>query len=285
MIVAVLATLFIFQKFSKNSGLPLLQQHIARVTLDEIIFDDAKRDELFAEIEKDDNVKAVILRIDTPGGTTVASEEIYLELRKIAKKKPVVATMRSFATSGGYLAAIGADHIIAREGTVTGSIGVIMQTFEATELAKKIGIKPIVVRSGELKAAPTPAEKMTPKARKMLEGIIDDFFQYFIGLVKTRRGLTDDQVKAISDGRVVSARQAIKLNLVDEIGGEAEALAWLKDKHQIDTTLEIRDHEVSEDESPFKQLLESASAGTIFEDISTVPLDGLVSIWHPSALK
>ncbi|MDG1287829.1 MAG: signal peptide peptidase SppA [Rickettsiales bacterium] len=285
LVVAVLAALMLFQKFGKGSGLPLTQDHIARVTLDEIIFDDTKRDELLTEIENDDTIKAVIVRVDSPGGTTVGSEEIYLRLREIAKKKPVAAAMRSFATSGGYMAAIGADYIVAREGTLTGSIGVIMQTAEMTELAKKIGITPIVVRSGDLKASPTPAEKMTPKVRKMLEGIIDDFFQYFIGLVKTRRGLDEVQVATISDGRVVSARQAIALNLVDEIGGEAELLKWLKAKHKVDEMLEIRDYEVPEEDSSLKDLLTGATAGTIFENLTSLPLDGLVSIWHPTALK
>ena len=285
LVVAVLAALFLFQKFSKGGGLPLSQDHIARITLDEIIFDDVKRDELLQEIEDDDDIKAVIMRIDSPGGTTVGSEEIYLRLRRIAKKKPVVAAMRSAATSGGYMAAIGADYIVAREGTITGSIGVIMQSAEITELAKKIGIKPIVIRSGELKARPTPAEKMTPKAKKMLEGIIDDFFQYFIGLVKTRRALSDEQVAVISDGRVVSARQAVKLNLIDAIGGELELLAWLKQHKKLDDTLEIRDYEVPEEDGSLKELLSGAMAGTIFENLMSLPLDGLVSIWHPSPLK
>jgi len=283
--VAVVAALALFHKFGKETPIPLLNSHIARVTIEDIIFDDPKREDLLKEIENNQNVKAVIVRIDSPGGTTVASEEIYLALRRIAQTKPVVAEMRSFATSGGYLAAIGTDYIVAREGTLTGSIGVIMQSAELTDLAKKLGINPIVVRSGELKAAPTPLEKMSPKAEKMLQGIIQDFFEYFIGLVKDRRKLTDEQVAAIADGRVVSARQALDLHLIDAIGGEPELLAWLKKEHQVDDTLEVLDYEVPEDESPLKEILDGATAGTIFENLSTAPLDGLVSIWHPNALK
>ena len=283
--IAVISALVLFQKFGVGSALPIAQDHIARVTIDEVIFDDAERDDLLKEMEEDESVKAVILRIDSPGGTTVASEEIYLALRRIAEKKPVVATMRSFATSGGYLAAIGADYIVAREGTITGSIGVIMQSAEMTELAKKIGITPIIVRSGSLKATPTPVEKLNAKTRKMLEGIIDDFYQYFIGLVKERRQLTDEELAVIADGRVLSSRQAVKLKMVDEIGGEPEALAWLEKKHQIDPTLEIQDHEVPEEKPDLRDLLLDSAAGTIFENLATVPLDGLVSIWHPAAIK
>jgi protease-4 len=280
--VVVLAALALFQNFGKESGLSINPAHIARYSLDEIIMDDLERDELLEKIAKNDNAKALILRIDSPGGTTVASEEIFLQLRKIAEKKPVIATMRSFATSGGYMAAIGADYILAREGTITGSVGVIVQSAEITELAKKMGIKPVVVRSGELKASPTPLEKMGPKARKMLQGIINDFYEYFIGLVKTRRNLTDKQVDAIADGRVVSARQALELNLIDGIGGEKEALEWLEANHQIDANSDIRDYKLAEDENPLKELLKSSVDGTIFENIGAVPLDGMVSIWHPS---
>ena len=285
LMVAVFALLLLFQKFGQSSGLPLSQEHIARVTLGEMILDDTERDKLLKNIEKDDDIKAVILRIDSPGGTTVASEEVYLALRDIAAKKPVVATMRSMATSGGYLAAIGADYIVAREGTITGSVGVILQTMEVTELSKKLGIKPIIVRSGALKASPTPVEKITPKARQMLEGIIDDFYNYFLNLVKTRRAMTDEQISVIADGRVVSSRQALELNMIDAIGGEKQALAWLVKKRKIDESLEIRDHEVPKEDNPLQELLHGAAAGTIFENLSTVPLDGLVSIWQPAALK
>lgn len=283
--IALATAFIIFYKFYDRFESGNFAGHaIARFALDEVIFDDVKRSKLMKEIAEDDSYKALILRIDTPGGTTVGSEQLFLELRKIAEKKPVVATMRSIATSGGYMAAVGADYIVAREGTLTGSVGVIMQTAEITELAEKIGIKPIVVRSGALKATPTPIEKFDENTRTMLEGIIQDFYQYFINLVKERRGLSDEQVAYISDGRVVSARQALNNNLIDEIGGEDEALAWLKETHQINTDLEIVDVEIPKEENPIQQLFESAFKGTILENL-TIPLDGLVSIWHPAGLK
>lgn len=285
LVVAILAAIVVFQEFGKSNGIALMRDHIARVTLDEVIFDEQERIDLLHEIAEDNTVKAVILRVDTPGGTTVGSEEVFLKLREISKTKPVGATLRSIATSGGYMAAVGADYIVAREGTLTGSIGVIMQSAEMTELAEKIGIEPVVVRSGDLKASPTPLEKMRPEVRTMLEDIINDFYQYFIGVVKERRSLNDEQLAFIADGRVVSARQALNLNLIDKIGGENEVLIWLKDKHKVDSKLEIRDYEVAKDENPLKEFLESSVEGTIFENLGTASLDGLVSIWHPTILN
>jgi protease IV len=258
--------------------------HIARYTLDEVIYDDSRREDLLKEIEENDSIKALVLRVDSPGGTTVASEEIYLALRDIAKKKPVVCVMRSYATSGGYLAAIGADYIVAREGTLTGSIGVIMQSAEVSELVQKLGIKPFTIRSGALKGSPTPLERFTEKEATMLQGLIQDFYHYFIDLVKKRRKLTDEQVAAIADGRVVSARNAVKLNLIDAIGGEQEALAWLEKEHKIDTSLEIKDVKVKEEKPSLGNLLEHYSS-RFFLDSLLVRLDGLVSIWQPAALR
>ncbi len=284
-IIAIIAAIVFFEKMGKLNNFVNIQSHIARFEIDEIIFDEPKRLDLLDEIKDDDSIKALILRIDSPGGTTVGSEALYLKLREIAAKKPVVATLRSMATSGGYMAAIGADYILAREGTITGSVGVIMQSAEMTELAEKLGIKPIVVRSGALKASPTPFEKLTPDVREMLDGVIQDFFDYFIGLVAERRQLTPEQIAYISDGRVVSTRQALNAHLIDAIGGESEAKQWLEKNHEIAVTLDVRDYEVPEEKSAFKEIFDGAVAGTIFENLNAASLDGLVSIWHPTALK
>lgn len=258
-------------------------EHIARLTVEDVIEDDAKRHDLLKEIAEDDQVKALILRMDSPGGGTVGSEEIYLDLRAVAKQKPVICTMRSYATSGGYLAAIGADYILAREGTITGSIGVIMQTAEITSLAQKLGIKPITVKSGNMKASPNPFEVFSEKDRVLVQGIISDFYDYFIDLVQKRRKMTDEQIAAIADGRVVSARTALKLNMIDAIGGEKEALEWLEKEHQIDPSLDILDKKIEEDKPSMQTLLEGYASKIITNNL-LVKLDGLVSIWQPAAL-
>lgn len=282
LVVAIVAVLLVMEDFGgirKGIG----ASHIARFTLDEIIFDDVDRHDLMQDIAADDNVKALILRIDSPGGSTVASEELYLDLLEIAEKKPVVCTMRSFATSGSYLAALGCDHIFAREGTLTGSVGVIMQTAEITELADKLGINPITVRSGDLKGAPTPFEKFTAKEQKLVQGIIDDFQQYFLALVKRERSLTDEQLAAIEDGRVFSARQALDLNLIDAIGGEEEAVAWLAEKHGINPELKVIETEMPSDKQGLEKLLDDYASSIFLQNVM-VRLDGLVSIWQPATL-
>lgn len=283
LLVGLISCLLLAQRFETLER-GLAGEHIARYSLNNVIYDSVKRHELLQGIAEDDNIKALIIKINSPGGGTVGAEQVFLDLREIAKKKPVVCVMRSYATSGGYLAAIGADYLLAREGTLTGSIGVIMQTAEVTELVKKLGIKSITVKSGELKASPNPMETFTEKEREMLEGLIGDFYDYFITTVKERRKLTDEEVAAIADGRVVSARTALKLRLIDAIGGEPEALEWLKKEHHIDTNLEIRDVKIVSNRPPLEKLLERY-VSRIFIDNALVKLDGLVSIWQPATLR
>lgn len=282
LVVGLLAALFIARDF-KDLGNGLAgDAHIARFTVDQIIFDDPKRSEFLKEIAEDEDAKALILRIDSPGGSTVGSEELYLDIKKIGKTRPVVCTLRSFAASGGYLAALGCDYILARQGTLTGSIGVILQTAEISDLAEKLGIKPITVRSGELKGAPTPFNEFTAKERKMLEGVIGSFYTYFIDLVAKERELTEKQVDAIRDGRVFSAQQALEINLIDGIGGEEEALEWLANERKIDTTLKIRDRKVPSNKKGLEKLLDEYATAIIPQNLM-VRLDGLVSIWQPTA--
>lgn len=282
-----LVSLIVFAERYTGVESALQGDHIARVSLEDVIYDDIKRHEMLQEIAEDDRVKAVILRVDSPGGTTVGSEQVYQDLRTIAKKKPVVCTMRTYATSGGYLSAIGADYIFANRGTLTGSVGVIMQTAEVSELINKLGVKPITVRTGEMKAAPSPFETFTPKQRVVIEGVINDFFGYFVDLVKKRRKLTDDQISIIRDGRVVSAGEALKLGLIDAIGNESDAVAWLAKEHKIDPELEIIEAEPKEDEPALQDFVENSMASVIshfFKEKALVKLDGLVSIWQPALL-
>ncbi len=283
LVVGVLAVILVTEDFSGIKP-GISSEYIARFTLDKLILDNPKRSKLLREIADDDSVKALILRVDTPGGSTVASEEIYLDLLRVAEQKPVVCVMRSFATSGGYMAAMGADYILAREGTITGSIGVIMQTVEISELAKNLGINPITVRSGELKGAPTPFEKFTPKHEKLIKSIINDFNEYFLSLVQNRRKLTDEQMEMIKDGRVLSAKQALELNLIDGIGGEEEALNWLEKQHNISPDLEIIDAKIPSDKKGLEKIIDEYTS-SIFSNNAFVRLDGLVSIWQPAELQ
>jgi len=258
------------------------QSYVARITISGIIAEDKKRNKALDDAADDSDVKALIVVINSPGGTVVGAEQLYARLRDVAKKKPVVATMGTLATSAGYYIAVGADRIFAHEGTITASIGVIFQATDMTALLEKIGIKVEAIKSGAVKASPNPFEKTSPEARAVIDALVKDAFEQFLGLVRERRKLGDEQVKTIADGRVVTGRQAKALGLVDELGGEDEARAWLEKEKKIDKDLKVKDID-PKDAFEWSDLLGSAFGWR--RDLgSRLALDGLISLWHP-ALK
>jgi protease-4 len=217
------------------------ENYIASILIEDIIFEDAKRDYRLEKIIENESVKALIVNINSPGGTVVGSEKIYNILRKISAKKPVVAVMGTLAASGGYLISLGADYIIAHNGTITGSIGVVFQTAEVTELAEKIGIKFNNFKSGELKAAPNPTEKVTEAVRIAMMSNIQDTYEYFVELVAKRRGFSIEEATKLADGRIYSGRQAFRLKLVDAIGDQDDAVKWLHETKKIDSKLTVKE--------------------------------------------
>jgi protease-4 len=280
-LVAVVACLFVFEKGSKFS--PIKMNYIARITVDSIITDDPKMTKLIEDTRDDSHAKAVLVWLDTPGGSAVGGQQLYLDLLDLSKKKPVVAVMRSMATSAGYMASLGADHIVAREGTITGSIGVILEAFEATELAQKIGIRPITIKSGPYKASPNPMEKFNADQEKVLQIAIHDFFNWFVDVVAERRHLPRETVAVLADGRIYTGRQALQNKLIDQIGGEDEALIWLEKNKGISASLDIKDvKEEKESDGLLGDISQMANGkfGTRFLQ----KLDGLQSIWQPNSL-
>ena len=169
--------------------------HIARLSVSGIIVDDIDRERILRELKEDEGVHALIVRIDSPGGTVVGGESLYHQLKDIGDKKPVVAVMGSMATSAGYMTALGADHLIAREGSLTGSIGVLLQTADMTGLLEKIGVKPETIKSGPLKAQPNPMEPFSPEAREATKEVVMDMYAMFIGMVARNRNMANEQVK------------------------------------------------------------------------------------------
>jgi protease-4 len=253
---------------------PLRSDYVARVTIDGVITDDRDVTALLETIRTDRHAKAVIVWLDTPGGSAVGGQQLYLSLLKLSHAKPVVAVMRSVAASAGYMAALGADHILAREGTITGSIGVLLEAFEATELAEKIGIRPIVIKSGPYKAAPNPLEKYTPAQAEVLQSMIKDFFDWFVGIVADRRHMPLDTATKLADGRVYTGRQALQNKLIDALGGEDEAMLWLERNRHIDRHTDIKDMKV---EKEGNGLFGKIDAGSL---LPASP--GLVSVWRPN---
>lgn len=254
--------------------------YIARLDVSGIILDDPERDAALAEFAADRSGKALLVHIDSPGGTVVGGEALFLALRKVAAVKPVVAVLGTMATSAGYMTAIAADHIVSREGTLTGSVGVILQTADVTRLLDKLGISTDAIKSGPLKGAPSPLEPLTPEARKATQAVVDDMFDMFVDMVAQRRGLSRDDTLRIADGRLFTGRQAAAAQLVDQIGGEEEALKWLASVRNIAVGLPIRDVRIRRDFESWFDTVGAAMGKTLFSERLT--LDGLVAVWHPA---
>ncbi len=278
-VLAVLALLAVLLVASGRGLDPLRGPYIARIDVTGVIVEDRERDTVLQEIAANDRVRAVLVYIDSPGGTMVGGETLYKGLRAIAEKKPVVAVLGTVAASGGYMTAIAADHIVAREGTITGSIGVIFQTAEITSLLKKLGVETTAIKSAPLKASPSPLEKLTPQARKATQILVDDMFELFIDMVADRRGLDRGTVRTLADGRVYTGRQAKVKKLVDALGGEGEARQWLETARGVDPELPVRDVVVHPEDLLWRRAGTAIFGKAVFSERLT--LDGLVSLWHP----
>ncbi len=261
-----------------RSALWPIGAHVARIDIDGVIESDRDRDAAFVRVAEDSRAKALIILIDSPGGTVVGGESLYASLRTIAKHKPVVAVMGDVATSAAYMTALGGDRIFAREGTITGSIGVILQTADVTGLLDRIGIKPETIKSSSLKAQPNPLETFTPEAREATRKVVLDIYEGFVKLVQERRGLNRDQIARIADGRVFSGSQALANGLIDELGGIDEARDWLKATHNIDPDLPLRTIDIDTAEDRLTGVM-----GRIFKKVVSyerLSLDGVISVWQ-----
>lgn len=253
--------------------------YVARLSVAGVIVNDPARLQLINRLANDGNAKALILRIDSPGGTVVGGEALYKALRDAAEKKPVVAVMDQVGTSAAYMIALATDRIFVHEGTITGSIGVILQTTEITGLLEKIGVSSKAIKSGPLKAVPSPFEPLTPEGRKATQVLVDDIFAMFVDMVVKRRRLSPDKAREVTDGRVFTGRMAVKNGLVDEIGGERQARKWLNTEKRISLRLPVREVRVRREVEDLFDDLRGLAQKTVFSERLT--LDGVVSVWHP----
>lgn len=232
------------------------KDYIANIRIQEVIMDDLDRIKKINELGEDTKVKAILVDINSPGGSTVGSEMIYNSLKKISKTKPVVVVMNSLAASGGYLIALGGDYIVAHNGTITGSIGVIIQSAEVTALAEKMGIKFENFKSNPLKANPNPTEKTNIESRKIMLDSVTNVYEYFIEQVASRRNLDIEYVRKIADGRIYSGRQAYDLKLVDAVGDHETALEWLYKEKNISRDLDIIEKKLKSKENLYERLFD-----------------------------
>ncbi|WP_033070617.1 signal peptide peptidase SppA [Thalassospira australica] len=281
-VVAVLAVIVIGLSGTavKDSVMGTLGPKIVEITIEGVIAEDPYLLDALSAIEEDSDVVGVIVHINSPGGTMVGGETLYEALRRIGETRPIVAEMGTVAASGGYMTAIAADHIVARRGTITGSIGVIFQSMNFTGTLEKLGVEPMTVKSGPLKAAPNPFEPVDAAAKSAMQGLISDMFEVFVGMVADRRDLPVDTVRSLADGRVYTGQQAVANGLIDEIGGRREALSWLEEEAGITPEAEVVPLEI---EYPEDDLMTALLEGNLGKVLSSegLKLDGLLAVWQP----
>jgi protease-4 len=226
-VVLVLAGFFgLLAVISRMDGVPFARgEKVAVIPLSGLISDSEPVIENLKKYGKDDSVKAIVLRIDSPGGGVGPSQEIYEEVRKLKGRKPVVTSMGALAASGGYYIACATGKVYANPGTMTGSIGVIMPFMNVKDLVEKIGVKGMTVKSGAYKDMGSPLRDMTPSERELLQAVVDNVHMQFVNAVAEGRNLKTEDVMKIADGRIFTGEQARALGLVDALGNLEDAVA------------------------------------------------------------
>lgn len=266
--------------------------HIARIQISGFIRPDREFVDMLDRIGKADAVKAVIVEINSPGGATSGGEALYEGLRRLAEKKPTVAHVEALAASAGYMAALGTDRIVVRRSALTGSIGVLAQWADVSELMDKAGIRYEEVKSSPLKASPNPFKPTSPEAKAAIERMIQDSYGWFVRLVAERRGLGDDQARAVADGRVFTGSQALEAKLVDEIGGPEAAVRWLETNRAVPRDLPQHRWKPKREsngwtvaESLSEAVTRGVASGLGLDRVleGGLVLDGLRSVWHAAA--
>ena len=263
-------------------SLPFGASNVARLTVSGVITEDRKLNEAVAKLADNRGTKALLVVIDSPGGSVSGGEGLHDAIARVAAKKPVVAVMGGTAASAAYMIAMPAARIFAREGTLTGSIGVLLETGEVSGLLKSIGVNAEAITSGPLKDQPSLIRPLTQQGKDVLQGLVMDMYDQFVDMVADGRHMDAARVRELADGRAYTGRQALKLGLIDAIGGEQEAREWLAQKKGVSATLPVRD--VSTKSLTSRAL--SESFGVVFDELwkslfsQGVILDGTKLIWQ-----
>lgn len=286
---------------SRRVGVFGVRPYIARITISGLIRGDQDRVRALDTLGNSSLARAVIVHVDSPGGTTAGSEQLFDALSRLREKKPLVVVVDSLAASGGYITALAADHIVAQQTSLVGSIGVLFQYPNVSELLGKIGVKVESVKSTPLKAAPDGFEPTSAEATAALNAIIQDSYAWFKGLVQSRRHLTDDQLAAVDDGRVFTGHQGLGLKLIDETGDERTGLAWLAKEKHVDAKLPVRNYALHSqfsdlaflhaaaaamlDAAGLNALAQRLGALNAADAVEPFNLDGLLALWHPASVN
>jgi protease-4 len=270
---------------------------IARVHIDGLIRSDADRVEALERLENS-KAAAVVVHINSPGGTTAGSEQLYDALVRLKAKKPLVVVVEGLAASGGYITAIAGDHIVAQQTSLVGSIGVLFQFPNFTDLMKTVGVKVEDVKSSPLKAAPNGFEPTSPEARAALDSLVKDSYAWFRGIVKERRGMDDALLDKVADGRVFTGHQAVDLKLIDELGDEKAAVAWLVAQKGVKSGLPVRDYKLAPrfgdltflrtaasitlDALGLSAVAQQIERAGVAQAVDRLSLEGMLALWQPA---
>ena len=268
----VLTIITVLLQFQKE------ESFIAKITVEGIIKDRNDILEQLKKLDNDQNVKGLITVINSPGGTYVGSKEIHESIKNLSKKIPTVAYMREMATSGGYLVSLSSDRIFGNEGTITGSIGVILQTANISQLLGKLGINPVIIKSGDFKAVPNPAEEIDDKKLNYLKDIIQKMQKEFLNLVIKSRDISSSTLDLVSDGRIVTGKEAKDLKLIDAVGTENDALSWLKKEAGLDDDVRVKDLSVR---SEITKVLNLNFLKKKINYLNQNFYNGFIAIWTP----
>ena len=268
--------------------------HIVRIGVTGLITEDRDQLELLKKAGDDTHVKAVLLAVDSPGGTTTGGEVLFNAISELAKKKPVVAVCGTIATSAAYMISLATDRIFVHGNTITGSVGVIFQYPEVDEALGKLGIKMHEIKSGPLKAVPSMFAPLDDQGKQLAEGMVKEGQVWFLGLVTARRGIAAAAVPGLEAGSIYSGRQALQFKLVDAVGGQDDAVAWLEKEKGLAAKLPIVDRHPRRrlgwgllgDAGDAASGGLGASAQAFLErmidgtPLERLRLDGLMSVWH-----
>jgi protease-4 len=250
LLLLLLCFFLVYQLIFFDNESVIESDHIASIKIEGVIFEDDYRSKILRQLAINSSTKAVVATINSPGGGIVGSEILYQDLKNIANKKPLVILIESAAASGAYMASLASDYIIAYNGSITGSIGVLMESYELTNLANKIGVTFNNYKSSPLKGSPSMFEKSNIAVNNAIQDSINDSYNFFIDLVKERRG-KKIKAKNIFDGRILTGRQALNAGLIDSIGGKEEVAKFLLSKKIDINKIPLKEVEITEPEKNF----------------------------------
>lgn len=286
-VVALLAVVgALLLAVERDGELNLARDHVARLTLRGTLTEDRRLLDALAAVAREPTAKALVVVIDSPGGTMSGGESLHQAIARVARDRPVVAVMGATAASAGYMVALPAERIFAREATLTGSIGVKLMLPEFSGLLEKLGVGDNSIASGPLKDEPSLARPLSPAAREVMQGIVADMHAQFAAMVAAGRRMEPARVAELADGRAYTGRQALALGLVDAIGGEREAREWLAEAKKVPATLPARevgrrgwaDRALGEDRA---EGVLPALLGVLVKTVLSQRLDGGWAIWQP----